>query len=150
MEVMQSEGIRINIIASGIGRKVKRNEKVKRYLAKKAGIEEKELTVVQFKLRSGNEKGICVLKANVRVADKITKIQKDFHNWKVRLFPMKSSTHTCLDECLRSEQSPLDVTITYSDATFRSSPSTDLLQTKLEDKFKKFNVSRQYDATFIL
>lgn len=119
---------------SGIGIKMT-YEKVRRYLAQKAGIEENKLTVLRF-IRSSIEKGVCVLIVKGKdVVDQIKRILKDFHNWIIKLFER--------DPIEGYEQSPIYVTITYSVATMRSPPSTDLLQTKLDDKFKKSKVRRQ-------
>ena len=140
---------KIKIVVSGLGRKIKTYEKVRRYLAQKAGIEENELTVEQFRARCGTEKGVCVLNAIGKVADMIKKIEKQFHNWKVALFSMQAQLVECSGSEFEkgpiggSEQSPINVTITYSDATLRSPPSRDLLKTKLKDKFKKSKVRRQ-------
>ena len=59
---MQSEVSCEEIFVSGIGRKIKNAEKIKRHLARKAGTEEETLTIIRFKPRGGSEDRICVLK----------------------------------------------------------------------------------------
>ena len=63
---------------------------------------------------------------------------------------MKSSIYTQLSECSGTEQSSMDVTITYSDATFPSPPSNQLLQTVINKELIKDEVSEEIDVTLLL
>ena len=150
VKTVMANGItEFKIFISGIGKKAKNAEKIKKFLAKKAGIEAETLTIIRFIPRSGSEKGVCVLEAKRKVVDKIKKIQKNVQNWKVR-FPKKSSMHIQLSECSGTEQSSMDVTLTYSDAKFPSPPSRQLLQTVINKELIKAEVSEEIDVTLLL
>ena len=76
---MMANGItEFKIFISGIGRKIKNAEKIKEFLARKAGIEEEKLTIIRFKPRSGSEEGVCVLEAKGKSLIRLRKYGKTF------------------------------------------------------------------------